>query len=105
MSLVAQRCFTHQSRGASGRCPGCIRFYCRECLTEHEGRVLCTRCLHALNRPALLPKIGAGGWSMRLVGAVLGLFAGYLFFLLIGRLFLFLPPSFHDGSALTGLFK
>ena len=26
-------------------CPGCTRFYCRECVSEHEGRYLCTTCL------------------------------------------------------------
>ena len=41
-----QQCFLHPDRGAVARCPECQRFYCHECITEHDGQVLCRRCLN-----------------------------------------------------------
>ena len=43
--LARQQCFYHPGREAVVRCPGCRRDYCRECVTEHDDRYLCTSCL------------------------------------------------------------
>lgn len=40
-----RRCINHAGRAAAGRCPGCRFFYCRECITEHDGRMLCAACV------------------------------------------------------------
>jgi hypothetical protein len=40
-----QRCWNHEAREAACRCPACGRSYCRECVSEHEGRLLCAACL------------------------------------------------------------
>lgn len=45
MTLARQRCWTHPARVAVCRCPGCARFFCRECVTEHEARLLCAACI------------------------------------------------------------
>jgi len=105
MSIAAQRCFAHNERGASGRCPACIRFYCRECLTEHEGRVLCTRCLQALTKPGDVKSFSILRGITRGVAGLLGVAFAGAFFYLVGLLMARLPASFHDGSALSGLFK
>jgi hypothetical protein len=42
---LQQRCWNHDAREAACRCPGCGRSYCRECVSEHEGRLLCAACL------------------------------------------------------------
>ena len=55
------------------RCPECGRSYCRECVTEHEARLLCAACLQKVER-AGRSRRGAG----RLVPASLAL-AGVLF--------------------------
>ena len=44
-ALAHQRCFNHALREAAARCPGCGNFFCRECVTEHDDRVLCAACL------------------------------------------------------------
>jgi len=45
---VRQRCWNHANREAVCRCPECGRPFCRECVTEHEARLLCAVCLQAL---------------------------------------------------------
>jgi hypothetical protein len=44
---LQQRCWNHQEREASCRCPHCRRAFCRECVTEHQSRLLCATCLEA----------------------------------------------------------
>ena len=53
-ALTHQRCFHHSHREAVARCPECRQFYCRECVTEHDYRVICATCLK---------KIAAGYWG------------------------------------------
>jgi hypothetical protein len=43
-----QRCWNHEGREAACRCPQCGRSYCRECVTEHQSRLLCAACLKSL---------------------------------------------------------
>ena len=43
--LARRQCFNHPGREAIVRCPSCHRDYCRECVTEHDGRYLCSACL------------------------------------------------------------
>ena len=39
-SLIHRRCLHHPAREAVALCPECRRFYCRECVTEHAGRMI-----------------------------------------------------------------
>jgi hypothetical protein len=43
--VVRQQCFNHPARGAACRCPACSRPFCRECVSEHDSRLLCATCL------------------------------------------------------------
>jgi hypothetical protein len=46
MTAVAhQRCLHHHEREAVARCPECGHYFCRECITEHDERVICASCL------------------------------------------------------------
>lgn len=45
MNPSRARCTNHEGRQASGICPSCARPFCRECLTEHAGRLSCAECL------------------------------------------------------------
>jgi hypothetical protein len=42
---LEQRCWNHEHREAVCRCPECGRAFCRECVSEHEARLLCAACL------------------------------------------------------------
>lgn len=96
--LHSQRCFHHARREAAARCPECGRFYCRECINEHQGRWLCASCLRRLTQPAVRPR----HWSAVLGrgGAVLaGLLLAWLFFHGVGSLLLHIPSEFHELKA------
>ena len=49
-AVLQQRCWNHETREAVCRCPECGRSFCRECVTEHEARLLCAACLKSLSR-------------------------------------------------------
>jgi hypothetical protein len=70
---IHQRCWTHEAREAVCRCPECGRSFCRECVTEHDGRLLCAACLKTL---AQVPTSRRGGLR-RLIPAAMAL-AGIL---------------------------
>jgi len=95
--LSYQRCFNHAQREAVARCPGCGRFFCRECVTEHEDRVLCAGCLRQLARVPLLRRRGFAR-LIRLGQCVAGLVLAWFFFYLIGEALLAIPTSFHEGT-------
>jgi hypothetical protein len=52
---LQQRCWNHELREAVCRCPECGRSFCRECVTEHEARLLCAACLGKLARTSRQP--------------------------------------------------
>jgi len=54
--LLRQRCANHELREAVCRCPQCRRSLCRECVTDHEGRLICASCLRIEARNAVTPR-------------------------------------------------
>lgn len=97
MALTAHRCLNHGEREAAARCPQCRQFFCRECVTEHEGRVLCAGCLARLTAPAATAKRGFG-WLLNPVWAVTGVFVAWLCFYALGSVLLALPSEWHEGT-------
>jgi hypothetical protein len=96
--LVSQRrCLRHIEREAVARCPECLNFFCRECVTEHEDRVLCSSCLSKL-----VERKETGRSIFRhpgqLVFMTLGLATAWWFFYLVGSLLSRAPASFHEGT-------
>jgi len=96
-ALIHQRCFNHATREAVARCPECSQFFCRECITEHDDRVICAACLKKLARVPLL-KRPAFARVLQLGQCLLGVFAAWFFFYLIGSALAGLPTSFHEGT-------
>jgi len=95
--LASQRCFNHPEREAAALCPECGRYFCRECVTEHEDRVLCASCLGASKadngkvRSIMAP-------ALRFAQAALGVLIAWLFFYYMAEALLSIPDSFHDGT-------
>jgi uncharacterized protein (DUF983 family) len=95
--LARQTCVNHLEREAAARCPECGQYYCRECVTEHDGRVICAACLKQLAQSG---KTGhpAMGRLRRIGGALLGMALAWVFFYWTGQALLRIPANYHDGS-------
>ena len=97
ISLSEHLCLNHAGREAVAKCPGCGQFFCRECITEHEDRVLCTGCLRKLTR-ADAPKKRWGAVLARSFQTVAGLVVAWVMFYAAARALLSIPADFHDGT-------
>lgn len=98
MSALHQaRCFNHALREAVARCPGCRRFYCRECVTEHGDRFMCAACITAETKT---DSASGSGWQkvIRCFQALVGLAIIWFAFLLLGQTLLEAPSQFHEGT-------
>ncbi len=95
--LAQQRCFNHAQREAVARCPHCGRYFCRECITEHDDRAICAACLRQLAaKPPLRRRAFAG--LFHLAECAVGIVVVWFFFYLVGEALLALPNSFHEGT-------
>lgn len=96
-SLAHQRCFNHSQREAAARCPECRQFFCRECITEHDDRVICAGCLKKEQTSAQTrrPVIKV---ALRLFLCLITVIGLWFFFFSVGDMLLSLPTSFHEGS-------
>ena len=99
--LLDQRCFNHSLREAAARCPECGRFFCRECVTEHDDRVICASCLRKLAQPPFTQRSGFLAVS-RAAQVFAGLFLVWLVFYLLGQTLVSMPDSFHEGTLWKG---
>lgn len=97
--LAKSECTIHADRPATARCPSCRRFFCAECVTEHDGKLVCASCLAATaeerhpvsrRRLALHPAAWVQ-WGLA-IGIVWALF--YFFARFLGDI----PDAFHDGT-------
>ena len=93
--LAFQRCFNHAQREAVARRPSCSQFFCRECITEHDDRIICAACLKKLSKTSFLKSRGFIR-VLRVGHCLLGLIAAWFLFYLVGEALLRLPASFHD---------
>jgi hypothetical protein len=94
MDLTFQRCLIHGDREAVARCPACAHYFCRECITEHEGKFLCSNCLQRQTAPIETTSRTAG-WFKAAIGMIIGLSVAWFFFYLIGRLLILIPANLH----------
>ncbi len=101
MILAHQRCFHHAHREAAARCLECREYFCRECVTEHDGRVVCAGCLKKL-AAVRSSRRAAFVWVLRLGQMAGGLVVALIFFYWLGQTLLSLPASFHDGTLWRG---
>lgn len=95
--IVNERCFIHVRREAVAVCPECRRFYCRECITEHEDRVICASCLKK-KLPAPDRKRFQFINLLRMVQGIAGIMILWMFFYFIGQILVSTPSSFHEGT-------
>ena len=96
-SIHQQRCFHHGFREAVAKCPSCEQFFCRECITEHDDRMICASCLKKQVQP-----MKAGRRSVRIalhaVQAVCGFMIIWTVFFFIGQILLEVETDVHEGT-------
>lgn len=95
-TLAGQRCLHHPSREAVARCTVCASSYCRECIAEHDDRLICATCLQRLMRKTEVKRRPYGKAVLWSGGVVAGVFLAWLSFYGFGRMLLMLPSSFHS---------
>lgn len=99
-NLAQQNCLNHSTREAAARCPECRFFFCRECITEHDDRVICANCLKKIIK--LTERKSSALQFLRPAALGLaGFFTAWLFFFWIGHGLLSIPTEFHDGTIWT----
>ncbi len=93
-SLTLTRCFNHGQREAVARCPSCRRHYCRECVTEHDHKLLCASCIEALASTHAAKE--RRRWPfIPTVQLFAALFVLWISFYGVGRALLLIPSEFH----------
>ncbi|MCP4625118.1 MAG: rhomboid family protein [bacterium] len=95
--ITHQRCHNHMQREAVARCPECARFFCRECITEHEDIVICAACLRNQVKPSGNSTDRFGG-LLRLGHFFLGFLILYILFYYFAQILLAIPADFHEGT-------
>lgn len=91
--LIDQRCWHHPAREAVVRCPECTRFYCRECVVEHLGRMICSDCVARQQAAAASGNFHAVRWSLF---ASAGFFVAWLIFYYVGVMLARIPSDFFE---------
>lgn len=104
--LSKMRCARHPEREAAACCAACGLAFCRECVSEHEGRLLCAACLGKIVATAKADEAARGrGRSLispKTIKRALALTAGaawlWLCFYLAGLAVEKLPQAVHEGT-------
>lgn len=94
---MQEHCLNHQIREAVARCPECEHFFCRECITEHDDRVICAACLKRVIQKLEIKHERFAG-VVRIFQCMFGVLIAWVFFFVLGRLLLTIPDSFHEGT-------
>ena len=99
MSTVATRkCVRHEPREAVARCPSCGEHFCRECVVEHAGVLLCSACLADKLTAGDPGRRGRGQrareWTLT-AGSLLLLWVVFYGF---GQFLKLVPPTVHEGT-------
>ena len=97
LTIVAQRCRNHPAREAVARCPECTQFFCRECITEHDDRIICSACLKKQTAKTETKRRSFAPVA-RVALAVMGFFVAWMFFFFVGRMLYDMPAVSHERS-------
>ena len=100
--MLIRRCYNHAEREASARCVSCGRFFCRECVAEHAGRMICGACLRSTAQQGSAESSRWMTTTLQACRLVIALFVAWLVFYAAGRGLLTIPSAFHEGTVWRG---
>jgi hypothetical protein len=89
-------CLNHPRREAAARCTSCGQPFCRECVTELDGRMVCGACHRAKLEVKEKPKRDCFLVSVPLQLA-LGVGLLWVTSWFLGKVLLSTPTEFHEG--------
>ncbi len=92
-SSLAGACGLHPRRAAVAACNRCRRGFCRECIVEHQGRMLCPACIELLAAEATHSRVGIWLWIRVLLQSGFAIFAFYMVFYVLDRHLARIPPQ------------
>ncbi len=98
--LLNQRCLNHAGREAAAQCPSCKRFFCRECVTEHAGRMICVHCVVILACGG--EKTARASRTKWIFLALAGIAMAWAVFYYLGLALARIPSEFHGAVAAQG---
>lgn len=96
LNLVDQRCSNHALREAAVQCPSCKRFFCRECVTEYDGRMMCVTCVARFAKGD--PNVARSRKIRWAVSALFGIFIAWFVFYYLGQTLARIPSQFHTAN-------
>ena len=92
--LRRAKCSNHREREAVARCLVCGSDFCRECVTEHDGRMICAQCL-SLQKKEAESRVGIVELLLLGVGFGVSFLIVWSFFNRLGSFLVSLPHEFH----------
>lgn len=100
MNLSLQKCKRHALREAVALCSHCRGYFCRECITEHDDKVICADCLSKI-AVVSAKRSPVFRWVFRGAFAFVGFFLVWFSFYNLGKFLLAIPSAFHEGTLWT----
>ena len=96
--MLQQNCLNHPSREAVAKCPTCGRPFCRECITEHDYRMICANCLAQLKGDKSKGPRRLRVPVMPVLQVIIGIIVLWTVYYQIGEILVDIPTKFHDGK-------
>jgi hypothetical protein len=103
-NISDSRCFNHSGREAVAKCPQCGRFFCRECVSEHDGRIVCASCLTKSAGIKHKKRFNLSG-AARILQLAAGILILWCCFYLMGKTLLSIPSVFHEKTMWSEVLK
>jgi len=105
-NTLSHACKNHPEREASAKCPECGSSFCRECITEHDFRMICAGCLAGRKAQIIEKRSEKRRWHFPLVSGIqyiVAIFVVWFVFYLIARALLAIPADMHEGKFFENL--